>query len=333
VVWGQGGKTGTQPKKPLPLGVRRAVAGLLVVIAVWVGWSMASDFLLYRRGAQLERDIAADQVTDPGDIWNRWTELSKGNSSSWLLHGPRKVVEQRLVAAADRVIDTDRKSDTVHEISWKGARDDLAHALALDPENTVRGKLRLIEGHLARINGTSHRSVADLNEAVEKFTEADLLMPKSADPELGLARVYVYGLKDIDKAYDALQKAESRGYPLGNRENAQLADGYRDRADRLFWDSRNVRGMPQEKDQSERAKQDYSRALGLYQTVAPYGNANTQIVRVQNSLDSVNFRLQQIEEEGNQGGNGDPLSALPRKVPPWIHSLLRDIWQSRAAKQ
>jgi hypothetical protein len=51
---------------------------------------------------------------------------------------------------------------------------------------------------------------------------------------LGLARVYVYGLKDIDKAYAVLQEAERRGYKLGNREKAQLADGYvRDRGDRL----------------------------------------------------------------------------------------------------
>ena len=44
----------------------------------------------------------------------------------------------------------------------------------------------------------------------------------------------MYGLNDIDKAYQALQQAEKRGYPLGNREKAQLADGYRDRADRTL---------------------------------------------------------------------------------------------------
>ena len=94
-------------------------------------------------------------------------------------------------------------------------------------------------------------------------------MPKSPDPELGLARVYVYGLKDIDKGYEALQQAEKRGYQLGNREKSQLADGYRDRADRLWWDSRNVRGLPQEKDQIQSAADDYKRALELYQGIAP----------------------------------------------------------------
>ena len=116
---------------------------------------------------------------------------------------------------------------------------------------------------------------------MEDFTEAQSLLPKSPDPELGLARVYVYGLKDIDKACDALQQAESRGYQPGARDMAQLADGYRDRADRLLWDSRNVRGLPQEKDQIQRAAGGLPDRSGLYQSIAPYGNASAQIVRVQ----------------------------------------------------
>jgi hypothetical protein len=302
-------------------------------------WAILSDILLYRRGVQLERDIASEQITDPNDIWNRWTELSDGNSSSWLLHGPRKAVEQRLVAAAQQVIDSYRNADTVYENSWKSAQLELAHVLSLDPDNTVRGRLRLTEGHLARINGNRDHgaaALADLNEAVEKFTEADRLMPDKPDPQLGLARVYVYGLKDIDKAYQALQVAERRGYPMGNREKAFLADGYQERGNRLFWDSRNVRGLPQEKDQIQRAKEDLDRALGMYQSIVPYANANANIKKVQTSLESVNFRLAQIEQETNgipKAGNGDPVSSLPRSVPPWIQAILRGIWQSRAAKQ
>ena len=106
-------------------------------------------------------------------------------------------------------------------------------------------------------------------------------MPKSPDPQLGLARLYVYGLKDIDKADAALQQAERHGHRLGNREKAQLADGYRQRADRLWYDSRNVRGLPQEKDQVQKVADDYQRALQLYQEIAPYGNASAMIARVE----------------------------------------------------
>src|SRR5471030_1355419 len=83
----------------------------------------------------------------------------------------------------------------------------------------------------------------------------------------------------------------------------QLADGYLARADRLWWDSRNVRGLPQEKDQIQRAADDYKRALELYQGIS----ATAGIVRAQNSLESVNFRLQQIESGASAPGQDGAL--------------------------
>jgi tetratricopeptide (TPR) repeat protein/predicted Ser/Thr protein kinase len=278
----------------------RAVAAFVLVAGVGTAWAAVSDYRLYQRGKELEHDVAAEQITDPNQIWDRWAELSRDHPASLFLKGPRRVVEQKFVAAADHVIDTYRNNEAqpVYEADWQRARTMLLHALSTDPDDSVaHGKLRLAEGHLARINGTSHKSAAELNDAVERFTEAQRFMPQSPDPALGLARVYVYGLKDIDRASQAFDQAASHGYKLGNREKSQLADGYRERADRLWWDSRNVRGLPQEKDQIQRAADDYKRALDLYQQSAPYGNANARIGQVQSSLESANFRLAEIERE------------------------------------
>jgi serine/threonine protein kinase len=274
----------------------RIVSALVLVSVLYAVWMGASDYFLYKRGQELAREIETEQLTDPDQIWTKWTELSKGNDSSLFLYGPRKVVKQKLIAEADHVIDTYRTSDArVSEKDWERARTTAAHALAVDPDETVRGKVRIAEGHLARINGTTHRKPEELNLAVEKFTDAHKMLPRSPDPELGLARLYVYGLRDIDKAYDALQEAQKLGYPLGNREKLQLADGYRDRADRLWWDSRSIRGLPPEKDQIQRAADDYQRALELYQGIAPFGKSLANIVRVRDSLESVNYRLHEIE--------------------------------------
>jgi tetratricopeptide (TPR) repeat protein len=278
--------------------VKRASLLAAALVIAWLAYSATSTAVLYSRGQQLNREIQAETLTDPDAMWNRWADISKGHSTAVALYGARHSVKRHLVEAADRIIEIYRNGDAqpVYENDWKRARLYLAHALELDPgDDSVRGKLRLCDGHIDRINGTSHRNAAVLNDAVAKFEEAQKLLPHSPDPELGLARVYVYGLKDIDKAYAALQEAERHGYKLGNREKGQLADGYRDRGDRLWWDSRNIRGLPQEKDQIKKAADDYQRALGLYQSIAPYGAATSSIVRVQNSLESVQYRLTELE--------------------------------------
>jgi tetratricopeptide (TPR) repeat protein len=293
--------TAQLPKRPrTPIGKVMRVVGLLAVaVVLYGGWEAFADYRMYQHGQQLKRDIQAEQVTDPDRIWDRWAELSKRNPSSLLLYSPRKAVKGNLVDTADRVIAAYRKADgqPIYEKDWERARNALARALAMDPDDQVRGKLRLAEGHVTRINGAAHHDAKQLQTAVDDFGQADRLLPHSPDPQLGLARAY-YNLKDIDKASAALEEAEHRGYQLANRDKLQLADGYRDRADLTFWDSRNVRGLPQEKDEVDRAAADYRRALDLYQNVAPYGNASVGIVRVQVSLLVVNARLQQIADSG-----------------------------------
>ncbi len=288
----------TPKRKPVVFGKLMKVVALLAIVSVAYGaWAGVSDYLLYQKGREFARQIEGEQLTDADQIYNRWTELSKGNASSLFLYGPRNAVKQKLVQAADHIIATYRNSEAqpVYQKDWEHARVMLANALQMDPDDTVRGKVRLAEGHIARINGTAHRDPKALEQAVEDFTEAQRLLPNSPDPELGVARVYVYGLKDIDKAAQAFQEAERHGYNLGSREKLFLADGYLERADRTFWDSRNVHGLPQEKDQVQRSADDYNRALALYREIAPYGDAGTKIGRVQTSLESVNYRLKEIE--------------------------------------
>jgi serine/threonine-protein kinase len=302
-------------RKPLPPRVRKMLTGVGLFFIGFFVWLSISSIVLYGRGKALAREIDSEQLTDPDQIWDRWTQLAKDSDSSWLLAAPRKAIERKFLATADRPIASYRNGEVVKEANWKSARDLLAKDLTLDPQNDIRGRLRLVEGHLERIDGMAHHNATELNDAVAKFNEAQQLMPKSPDPELGLAWIYVYGLKDIDRAYQALQQAEQRGFALGNREKAQLADGYRARADSLFWDSRNVRGMPQEKDEVQRAKDDYGRALQLYQSIAPWGNSRTSITKIESSLDSVNFRLHELADEEN----------AQKSIPEKVKSLIDDV--------
>jgi serine/threonine protein kinase len=289
-------RSAAQPGRHAVFGRAIQVVALLAIAAFLYGiWSWTSS---YQGGQQLARRIQSEQITDPEQIWSEWTELSHGDSSSFTLRGARNLVKQKLRESAERVIAAYRTSDgqPVAEKDWQRARNLLIRAMSLDPDDTVRGDLRLAEGHIARIEGGLHKDPARLRDAIEEFEEAARLLPKSPDPELGLARVFLSGTLDIDKASEALNEAGKRGYPPGNREKLQLAYAYMVRADREFWDSRDVRGLPQEKDQVQRAADDYQRAVSLYQSVAPYGNANSMIKRLGDSLDSVNFRLSEIAQ-------------------------------------
>jgi tetratricopeptide (TPR) repeat protein len=270
---------------------------LLIAGLVYAGYLGAATYALWKEGQEFENQIKSETLTDPDQIWTKWAKLSQGHPSSLVLEGPQRAVQQKLAAAANTVILNyrDNESQIVNEKDWEKARSYLALALTLNPgDESVRGKLRLAEGHLARINGTARRNTAILNQAAEKFKEAQQLLPSSPDPQLGLARLYVYGLRDIDRADSALKEAERLGYRLGNREKAQLADGYRDRADRLWRDAKTIRGLPQEKEQLKNAEEDYARALQLYQNIAPFGNATDNIARVQASLEEVSHRQHEL---------------------------------------
>ena len=291
---------GPRPRttKRRPLGkVMRGFAVACLVAGTYMAWTLYSSYRLYGRGQEFLRQVQTGQLTNLDQIWSNWTELSSKQPSSLLLRNARNLARQKLVEGAERVIASYRNdTQPLVDADWKRTRTYLSHVLEMDPDQTTRGQLRLCEGHLARIDGTATRDRTMLNQAVQDFNDAQQLIPKSPDPELGLARLYVYGLKDIDRAYAAFQQAQQRGFLLGNREKAQMADGYRERADRLWWDSRNVRGLPPEKDQVERARDDYKRAVDLYKASAGFGRANIQIVRVQSDLESIEVRLQQIGE-------------------------------------
>jgi tetratricopeptide (TPR) repeat protein len=185
----------------------------------------------------------------------------------------------------------------------------LLHALSTEPgDKVLHGKLRLCEGQVSRIEGTARNDIAQLNDAIEEFQEAQRSMPQSPDPALGLARAYL-SLRpaDVDKAAAAFQQAETNGYQMGNREESQMADAYRDRANRAWRDSFSVRGLPQEKDEIQRAASDYQRALDLYQKSNGWGNAALRIAEMQASLESAKTRLQQIEQ-----GDQDPIARRGR---------------------
>ena len=180
------------------------------------------------------------------------------------------------------------------------ARNNLSHALELDPgDSGIEGRLRLCEAHIDRFDANGLRGAGRqkrLNSAVNKFEEAAELMKHSPDPYVGLASLYIYDMGDIDRAEDALKKAAHHGHPVGKRETAQLADGYRRRGDRTWRESRGfIRSPSQERDYLDRAREDYIHAEDLYREAGLFGDAARNQFQAIQGQQKVEQRLSALE--------------------------------------
>ena len=139
---------------------------------------------------------------------------------------------RRTIALTDRVIADYRTSlPTVREAQWKKAQEALSRAYTATPgDRQLKAALRYCEGHLHRIDGEARKArrqipaaQREFNDAVAAFREAAELRPKWPDPFLGLARTFIYGLEDVDRAADALTQAEHNGFVPGSRKRCSSA--------------------------------------------------------------------------------------------------------------
>jgi serine/threonine protein kinase len=289
------------PKQKKPLTkFQRQVRFFVAVALLTAGGVLAfSEISVWRDGATLAREVESERLTDMDAAWERYESLSKTNIVPLVLSHPRNTIRARLVSTADGIIREYRTSDspTITENDWVRVHDVLRKALQIDPGNReMRGKLYLADGHLARIRGTARGKSDLLQEARTKFEQSAELMPRSPDPYLGLARLYVYSLRDVERAENALKEADKRGHEQGKRERAQLADGFRDRGERLMREAVRAAGLPEEKDLLERSKEDLERAEEIYRDILPYGGSSTSLRRVLENLDVIKARRDAMKD-------------------------------------
>jgi len=181
---------------------------------------------------------------------------------------------RRLVLLADGVLADFRQEDpTVAEAQWRQAASalDWASHLLRDPAG-LPAKASICAGHLdriaaqirARTNQTDARKL--YARAVDEFKQAAALDTRSPDPYLGLSRVYIYGLKDVDGGAKAIADAEMRGYKPGWRDRAQLGDRYLRRADNTA--QRSAAMLETERvDALKSAREDYLQCVAAFEPI------------------------------------------------------------------
>jgi tetratricopeptide (TPR) repeat protein len=298
----------TLPVLPVPAKPRRshpllgcvAVFLLIPLLILAVYFFIQVNF--WNNAEKLKTDLQSERITNLDEAWTEYETLNKRSHLSVLLWGAERALRKRLVAAADEIISEYRDSDApaVFEPQWIQARNNLARALELSPDDSgIQGRLRLCEGHIDRFEANNARGPTRqkrLNAALGKFEEAAALLKHSPDPYLGLASLYDYQLEDVDKAEDALQKAAHYGHPAGKRDTAQLADAYRHRAERMWRQSRGLTHEPeQERNFLDRAKQDYAHAEDLYQRAGLFGDSVRNRLQAVHGEQRVEQRLSELQ--------------------------------------
>jgi hypothetical protein len=283
----------------------RWAATLVVVTLLGL---VVNEVSVWTAARRIRVGIATGQNAEMQGLWGQYQDLTHRSLLGIGLVGVRGPMKERLASQAERVIaDYRQDAPTVREAQWRDAATWLTDVLNLDPgDRSATARLRYCEGHLQRIDGETRKrkklSAAEaFREAVAKFEEAGRVDNRWPDPYLGLARTYIYGLDDLDRAIAALKEAERRGYRPGNRELVQLADGYRSRGDRWRREAAAVRGLEQERACLQKSADDYRQALDLYQKAIGFGEASASVRTIQARLDEVEKQLSRDEQLNDIG--------------------------------
>ena len=305
---------------PAPVTAARKSTRLRAVLVIAALLLVSNELIVGFRAGRLAAAAATRDLDGMDDIWSQYDALSHRSYLRVGVHGLERTLTDRVRTLSEEVIANYRSTlPTVRERQWQVAERSLQHALVLAPRSSgLKASLRYCEGHLHRIDGEAdklrHRPATanqHFTEAVSAFREAAELRRDWPDPFLGLARVFIYGLEDVDRASDALKQAEKRGFAIGDRETAQLADGYRGRGDSLWQTARQLADMPQEAEYLQRASAAYRQAQELYERIPGYPGVATNLRRTHRALDSINERSVQRTSDPD-GGESDAVTKTTR---------------------
>jgi serine/threonine protein kinase len=255
--------------------------GLLAGLVICVPAGYAYRF--WRQSAPLRANQDYTRLSAAGinDDWNLFQQLEKRNTFLGELSPAKKLsagMRSSLMHAADDVIERYRNNSdpAIEDFDWEKAAVCLRHVLEIDrADRTAEGRLALCEGYL----NLEH---APAEAAQAKFQQSVSLIPRAPDPHLGLARIYIYSLKNVGKAIAELHEAQRLGFQLGPREMEQEADGYRFRAGVELKEAQRYREKSKtlEARYLRQAQRDYDRARQLYEPILGFSNVSVALREV-----------------------------------------------------
>jgi tetratricopeptide (TPR) repeat protein len=161
-----------------------------------------------------------------------------------------------------------------------------------------QGHLDRIASQTLRAKGQKAEADKKIEDAVAGFRDAARRAPDWPDPYLGLARVYSYETFDLDALQKALGELGKRGSPLGRREKAMLADGFRRKGIDLQARAEKTGRADDQLELLDRARDHFNQALSFYAEIPGYASASANSADVEERLHEVESQLDHLHEPG-----------------------------------
>ncbi len=270
------------------------LAGLLIFIPIgyyYRSWAAASSL-------RVHRDYAHASLQSIKSDLSLYRELKKKHrllGAFSPVAGLDGAMHANLVAAGDNLLDTFRSSSDsqLGDFDWLKTEFCLRRALEIDPSDTkAKEELALCSGYF---NLAQNPKPPKAGLSIQSFKQAESYLPRSPDPHLALARVYVYAFHNVGQAVAEFHQAERLGYKLGPRENEQEADGYLYRAE---WALSHAKQFPATAKQDRAkwlqiARGDMDRARTLYEPIVGFSNVSTNLDQLhQDGLEQVKLETE-----------------------------------------
>lgn len=266
------------------------LAGLVVCVPIGYYYRFSHQSRPFRGNIDYtRRDIAGINAD-----WSLYQRLQQNNAFLGQFSPVNRITQPlhaNLLHGAEDVMERYRNNSDpdISHFDWQKAVVCLQHALEMNRgDRTAQGELALANGYinLERANTESADKQQPAIEAAQSnFQEAVTLIPRTPDPHLGLARIYVYSIRNTGKAVAELHEAQRLGFQLGPREMEQEADGYRFRAIRELDEARKAKETS--RTSAERylryAQRDFDRARQLYEPIRGFSNVSVALRQVDDS--------------------------------------------------
>jgi serine/threonine protein kinase/tetratricopeptide (TPR) repeat protein len=245
---------------------------------------------------QIEHAMVGNPNPDLDALWQRYQNVDRRTLGGLGLGAAREELRSAFRQQAERILDSyhgDNPRTT--EKGWERAHHDFEAALDLDYDRETRARMIYSQAHLDRIAAQTLRAKGQkadadkkLEDAIAGFRDAARRAPDWPDPYLGLARVYSYETFNLDALQKALGELGKRGYPLGRREKAMLADGFRTKGIEMQTRAERAARPEDQEEMKGRAREYFEQALNFYAEIPGYADSRTNSADVQERLQEMN---------------------------------------------